>query len=162
MTVVDVLPGESVLTVLGAANHDPTVFDDPHALRLERPNANRHLAFGAGIHYCLGASLARLEASIAITSLIRRFPSLELVGEPHVARSGDDPRRRAARARRQLLGLIPFEFVSRSSASTRTISTQTDRRGELRVLQQMHEAARVPAAAAALDDVGVELVDERR
>ena len=51
-------------------------------LRLDRPNANRHLAFGAGIHYCLGASLARLEASIAITSLIRRFPSLELVGEP--------------------------------------------------------------------------------
>ncbi len=80
--VVDVLPGESVLTVLGAANHDPAVFDDPHSLHLERPNANRHLAFGAGIHYCLGASLARLEASIAITSLIRRFPSLELVGEP--------------------------------------------------------------------------------
>jgi cytochrome P450 len=80
--VVDVLPGESVLTVLGAANHDPDVFDDPHTLHLERPNANRHLAFSAGIHYCLGASLARLEASIAITSLIRRFPSLELLGEP--------------------------------------------------------------------------------
>ncbi|HWM22161.1 MAG TPA: cytochrome P450, partial [Ilumatobacteraceae bacterium] len=80
--MVDVLPGETVLTVLGAANHDPAVFDDPHALRLDRSNANRHLAFGAGIHYCLGASLARLEASIAITSLIRRFPSLELVGEP--------------------------------------------------------------------------------
>jgi cytochrome P450 len=79
---VEVLPGETVLTVLGAANHDPAVFDDPHALRLDRSNANRHLAFGAGIHYCLGASLARLEASIAITTLIRRFPSLELVGEP--------------------------------------------------------------------------------
>ena len=70
------------MTILGAANHDPAIFDDPHVLHLERPNANRHLAFGAGIHYCLGASLARLEASIAITSLIRRFPSLELVGEP--------------------------------------------------------------------------------
>ncbi len=79
---VEVLPGETVLAVLGAANHDPAVFDDPHTLHLERPNANRHLAFGAGIHYCLGASLARLEASITITSLIRRFPSLELVGEP--------------------------------------------------------------------------------
>ena len=79
---VDVLPGETVLAVLGAANHDPSLFDDPHTLRLERPNANRHVAFGAGIHYCLGASLARLEASIAITSLIRRFPALELVGEP--------------------------------------------------------------------------------
>ena len=79
---VEVLPGETMLTVLGAANHDPAVFEHPHALRLERANASRHLAFGAGIHYCLGASLARLEASIAITSLIRRFPSLELVGEP--------------------------------------------------------------------------------
>jgi cytochrome P450 len=80
--IVEVLPGETMLTVLGAANHDPAVFDHPHALRLERTNANRHLAFGAGIHYCLGASLARLEASIAITSLIRRFRSLELIGEP--------------------------------------------------------------------------------
>jgi cytochrome P450 len=79
---VEVLPGETVLTVLGAANHDPAVFDDPHTLDLERPNANRHLAFGAGIHYCLGASLARLEASVAITSLIRRFPTIDLVGEP--------------------------------------------------------------------------------
>ena len=50
------------MTVLGAANHDPAVFDDPHALRLDRPNANRHLAFAGGIHYCLGASLAKLEA----------------------------------------------------------------------------------------------------
>jgi cytochrome P450 len=80
--IVEVLPGETVLTVLGAANHDPAVFDDPHTLRLDRPNANRHLAFGAGIHYCLGASLARLEASVAITSLIRRFPTIDLVGEP--------------------------------------------------------------------------------
>jgi cytochrome P450 len=76
-------PGGTVLTVLGAANHDPAVFDDPHALRLDRPNANRHLAFAAGIHYCLGASLAKLEASVAIGRLIRRFPDLELTGEPH-------------------------------------------------------------------------------
>jgi cytochrome P450 len=75
-------PGTSLLTVLGAANHDPTVFDDPHTLRLDRPNANRHLAFGSGIHYCLGASLARLEAGVAIGRLIRRFDTIELVGEP--------------------------------------------------------------------------------
>jgi cytochrome P450 len=79
---VEVVPGETVLAVLGAANHDPAIFDDPHTLYLERPNANRHLAFGAGIHYCLGSSLARLEATVAITSLIRRFPSLELAGQP--------------------------------------------------------------------------------
>jgi cytochrome P450 len=69
--------------VLGAANHDPSVFDEPHALRLDRPNAGRHLAFAAGIHYCLGASLAKLEATVAIGRLIRRFESIELAGEPH-------------------------------------------------------------------------------
>jgi cytochrome P450 len=76
-------PGDTVLTVLGAANHDPQVFDDPHALRLDRHNAQRHLAFSTGIHYCLGASLARLEATIAIGRLIRRFDVVELAGEPH-------------------------------------------------------------------------------
>lgn len=76
-------PGDTVLTVLGAANHDPAVFSDPHALVLDRPDAHRHLAFAAGIHYCLGASLAKLEARVAITRLIRRFPDLELTGAPH-------------------------------------------------------------------------------
>ena len=76
-------PGDTVLTVLGAANHDPQIFDEPHALRLDRPNAQRHLAFSSGIHYCLGASLAKLEATIAIGRLIRRFESIELAGEPH-------------------------------------------------------------------------------
>ncbi|MEX2625407.1 MAG: cytochrome P450, partial [Ilumatobacteraceae bacterium] len=80
---IEVEPGGTVLTVLGAANHDPEVFADPHTLRLDRPNANRHLAFSAGIHYCLGASLAKLEASVAIGRLIRRFPDLALTGEPH-------------------------------------------------------------------------------
>src|SRR3954447_4364881 len=76
-------PGDAVLTVLGAANHDPAVFDDPHALQLDRHNAQRHLALSTGIHYCLGASLAKLEATIAIGHLIRRFDTIELVGEPH-------------------------------------------------------------------------------
>ncbi|MHB1089688.1 MAG: cytochrome P450, partial [Ilumatobacteraceae bacterium] len=58
---ISVDPGTLVLTSLGAANHDPAMFDSPHELRLDRPNSNRHLAFSAGIHYCLGASLARLE-----------------------------------------------------------------------------------------------------
>jgi len=79
---IEVPAHSMVTTVLGAANHDPAVFDDPHALRLDRPNANRHLALAAGIHYCLGASLAKLEAQIAIGSLIRRFPDIELAGEP--------------------------------------------------------------------------------
>lgn len=70
-----------VMTSLGAANHDPAMFDEPDQLRLDRPNANRHLAFAAGVHYCLGASLAKLEAQVALTTLIRRF-DIELAGEP--------------------------------------------------------------------------------
>lgn len=80
---IAVEPGQTLVTVLGAANHDPAVFDDPHLLRLDRVNAGRHTAFSAGIHYCLGASLAKLEAGIAITRLIRRFGTIELAGEAH-------------------------------------------------------------------------------
>ena len=80
---IEVAPGSTVMTILGAANHDPTMFDEPHALRLDRPNAGRHLAFASGIHYCLGASLAKLEATVAITAVIRRFPDVALADEPH-------------------------------------------------------------------------------
>jgi cytochrome P450 len=79
---VEVDPGTVVMPLLGAANHDPAMFSDPHDLRLDRPNASRHVAFSAGIHYCLGASLARLEADVAIGSLIRRFPTLDLLDDP--------------------------------------------------------------------------------
>ena len=75
-------PGTLVLTVLGSANHDPAHFDEPERLVLGRPNANRHLAFSSGIHYCLGAALARAEAQVALGSLIRRFRSIELVEDP--------------------------------------------------------------------------------
>ncbi|NBS30148.1 MAG: cytochrome P450, partial [Actinobacteria bacterium] len=78
--VVD--PGSIVTTCLGAANRDPALFDSPNALRLDRPNAQRHLAFASGIHYCLGASLARMEATVALTRLIRRFDNISLIGEP--------------------------------------------------------------------------------
>jgi cytochrome P450 len=81
--VVEVEPGERVLTSLGAASHDPSVFTDPHSLDLRRPNANKHLGFAAGIHYCLGSALAKLETQIAIESLLRRFSRIELASEPH-------------------------------------------------------------------------------
>ena len=80
---VTVKANTMVMTVLGSASHDPEVFDGPETLRLDRPNANRHLGFAAGVHYCLGSSLAKLETSVAITSLIRRFPEVALDGEPH-------------------------------------------------------------------------------
>jgi cytochrome P450 len=73
--------GQWILPLLGAANHDPAQFAEPDKLDLSR-NPNPHVAFGRGIHFCLGAPLARLEGQIAIGALVRRFPKLELAGEP--------------------------------------------------------------------------------
>jgi cytochrome P450 len=73
--------GESVLALLGAANRDPDQFADPDRLDLTR-TPNPHLSFGRGIHFCLGAPLARLEAQIVIAGLVARFPKLRLAGEP--------------------------------------------------------------------------------
>jgi cytochrome P450 len=70
---------ELVLAALGAANRDPAVFQNPEQLDIRRQD-NRHLSFGSGIHFCLGAALARMEAQIAIGSLIARFPNLKLAG----------------------------------------------------------------------------------
>ncbi len=77
MSGVDIAPGDIVITLLGAANHDPAVFAEPHRLDLARPNAAQHLSFGHGLHYCLGAPLARLEGRIALPALYDRFPRLE-------------------------------------------------------------------------------------
>ena len=79
---ITVQPGTMVLTSLGGANHDPSMFENPNDLQLNRTNANRHMAFSSGIHYCLGASLAKLETEIAVGSLIKRFARIEIVGEP--------------------------------------------------------------------------------
>jgi cytochrome P450 len=69
--------GALVLVVLGSANRDPAQFPDPDKLDLTRAD-NRHLAFGHGLHYCLGAALARLEGQIAIGTLLERLPSARL------------------------------------------------------------------------------------
>jgi cytochrome P450 len=70
--------GESVLCLLGSANHDPAVYPDrPDRLDITRPNV-RPLSFGGGIHFCLGAQLARIEAEVAIATLLRRLPGLRL------------------------------------------------------------------------------------
>jgi len=80
------LPGSFVNLMLGAANRDTAVFENPHQLDITR-KPNPHLAFGAGIHYCLGAPLARLEGQIAFTTLTRRFPNLHLTDETPQYRS---------------------------------------------------------------------------
>ena len=69
--------GEKILTCLGAANRDPTQFPSPDRLDLTR-RENHHLAFGDGIHYCLGAGLARVQGQIAINTLIQQLPNLAL------------------------------------------------------------------------------------
>jgi cytochrome P450 len=71
--------GDTVYVVIGAANRDPAQFPDPDRLDLQRKEL-RHLSFGMGIHFCLGARLARLEAAVALESVLRRFPGLHLAG----------------------------------------------------------------------------------
>ena len=69
--------GETVMPFIGAADRDPVQFPDPDRLDIGRAD-NRHIAFGWGIHFCLGAPLARIEGQIAISTLVRRMPKLEL------------------------------------------------------------------------------------
>jgi cytochrome P450 len=74
--------GHRVTVLLGAANRDPDVFPDPARFDVTRANAREHLAFSAGIHYCLGAGLARLEGEVALRALTERFPRLRVAGRP--------------------------------------------------------------------------------
>jgi cytochrome P450 len=78
--------GQRVTTLLGAGNRDPAVFSAPDSLILDR-REQPPLSFGGGIHYCLGAPLARLEATVAFPALLSRYPRLSLNGTP-VRRSG--------------------------------------------------------------------------
>lgn len=73
--------GQEVALLYASANRDPAAFPDAEALDLGRPS-KAHLAFGAGIHYCLGAPLARLELQTSFASILRRMPGLELLEEP--------------------------------------------------------------------------------
>jgi cytochrome P450 len=78
---IELHAGQRLITMLGTANRDPAVFSAPHELRLDR-DEGIPLSFGAGIHHCLGAALARLEGQVMFPKLLTRFPGLELAGEP--------------------------------------------------------------------------------
>ncbi|MEU5696525.1 cytochrome P450 [Actinosynnema sp. NPDC020468] len=77
---VDIPRGVPIVLVLAGANRDPAVFEDPHRFRPGRPDGHEHLAFSSGIHYCLGAGLARMEGAAALRGLFGRFPGLRAAG----------------------------------------------------------------------------------
>jgi cytochrome P450 len=75
--------GEPVTALIGAANRDPRIFDDPERLDVRRPSSTPpHLAYAHGPHFCLGAALARVEVQEALAGVLRRFPGLRLTEEP--------------------------------------------------------------------------------
>ena len=74
--------GERVALLYGAGNHDPAVFEDPYRLDLQRPNARDHLAFGYGVHHCLGWRLGTLQLRLILTAFLKAFPNYEIAGEP--------------------------------------------------------------------------------
>jgi hypothetical protein len=76
---VAVKAGAPLLCLLGGANRDPAVFDNPEVFDLDRPNSRDHVAFSAGIHYCLGANLAKMEGQTGLRLLFERFPDLQIV-----------------------------------------------------------------------------------
>jgi hypothetical protein len=78
---IPVQRGRFVSLMLAGANRDPQMFADPDRFDVTRENARDHLAFSAGIHYCLGASLARLEGAVALRMLYERFPGLTMAGQ---------------------------------------------------------------------------------
>lgn len=82
---VTIPKGSMVIPLLGAANHDPAVFENSEVFDITR-TPNKHLGFGRGIHYCLGAPLARLETKIALTNLFDRNPNLRLGVKPEELR----------------------------------------------------------------------------
>ena len=78
---MEVSAGESVTPILAAANRDPAVYPEPDRFDITRESSD-HLSFGGGVHYCLGAPLARAEAQIAVQTLVRRFPEMRLAESP--------------------------------------------------------------------------------
>lgn len=93
--------GQMVFQMLNAANRDPEHFVEPDKLDIRRQN-NRHLAFGNGIHFCLGAPLSRLEGQVAFTALLARMPDIRL--------AGSEPNWDTGKANSRMLRTLPVQF----------------------------------------------------
>jgi cytochrome P450 len=78
----DIRANEGVFLLLAAANRDPEVYPDPNRFDLMRVQQPEHLAFSSGIHYCLGATLARMEGEVALRAVAKRLPELRQSGPP--------------------------------------------------------------------------------
>ncbi|MGH3975305.1 MAG: cytochrome P450 [Pseudonocardiaceae bacterium] len=121
--------GSLLILLLGGANRDPAVFADPHRFDVQRPDAGQNLAFSSGIHYCIGAALARLEGEIGLQALFRRFPDLTLAGAP---------RRRPTRVLRGYdaipvkLSTAPVCFLKDNPTPTKTGTANAQRLHESR------------------------------
>jgi cytochrome P450 len=77
-----IAPGDRLILAVGAANRDGTVFPAPADLDLDRPNTRRHLTFGLGPRYCVGATLARLETEELVRALVERYDTLTVTSGP--------------------------------------------------------------------------------
>jgi cytochrome P450 len=109
---ITIARGETVHAMLGSANRDDRQFERPDELDVTR-EPNRHLAFGLGVHYCVGAPLARLEGQIAIKTLLQRYPDLKLAVPPHALR------------RRRGLGLLGLQSLPLTLSRRRAPVFQT-------------------------------------
>ena len=90
----DLAPGDRLMLLWASANRDPTVFDDPDTLRLDRRHPKQHMSFGRGSHFCIGAPLARLEARVLIEELLAIRPAIGM----RIAESQGAPVARYARS----------------------------------------------------------------
>ncbi|MCZ0942125.1 MAG: cytochrome P450, partial [Gammaproteobacteria bacterium] len=82
-----VAKGDKIYLSYPAANRDPSVFEDPHRFDITRPNASRHLAFGSGAHFCLGARLARHQLTALLKEIVARIPDIRPDGELEMLKS---------------------------------------------------------------------------
>jgi cytochrome P450 len=78
---VQIKEGQKIAALIGSANRDESVFSAPETMDLTR-DPNPHIGFGAGIHFCLGAPLARLEMSVSLPALWEKYPAMQLASEP--------------------------------------------------------------------------------